>query len=182
MLYSRVYTKRLSSHFPSNGMKLQLDFSRLLPNSSPTLAINETGLQVLQAEVPEDSFAVVSQCSSCSCIVLCKVWVSARCIPAYELVAGQQISYGELRTSSDGVYKFVMQSHCNLVLNHNCGGAIRYSNAVRDISNCYFFMQTDGNAVIYGGSTSNAVSAPSTNGRNDVAHYIEVQDDVNIVT
>ncbi|KAG6546783.1 hypothetical protein Mapa_011729 [Marchantia paleacea] len=94
---------------------------------------------------------------------------------------GQVLRAGDSRTSANGVYKLVMQNDGNLVLFEEGEGSIWESNTACDTPNCYCIMQTDGNAVIYGGSRRSALWSSGTWGCNDATRYMEIRDDGNIV-
>ncbi|KAG6545093.1 hypothetical protein Mapa_013476 [Marchantia paleacea] len=95
------------------------------------------------------------------------------------ITQGMRLNSDQSTTSKNGVYKFIMQSDCNLVLYHNSVGALWASKTQGSASGCYMELQADGNAVVYGGSVARWASG--TSGRNDGAHYIDVQDDGNTV-
>ncbi|BBN02364.1 protein MpGH17.10 [Marchantia polymorpha subsp. ruderalis] len=95
------------------------------------------------------------------------------------ITQGMRLSSGQFVNSKNGVYRFIMQADCNLVLYHNGVGPLWASNTQGSATDGYMELQHDGNAVVYGGGVARWASG--TWGRNDGAHYIEVQDDGNTV-
>lgn len=91
------------------------------------------------------------------------------------LDAGQELELS-------GVYRFVMQIDCNLVLYHNLVGPLWASGTSGKGSDCHFELQTDGNGVIYSRSSGDSfVWHTDTCCRNDGEHIIILQPDGNVV-
>ncbi|KAG6545091.1 hypothetical protein Mapa_013474 [Marchantia paleacea] len=94
------------------------------------------------------------------------------------ITRGMMLSANQSVVSNNGLYTFIMQSDCNLVLYHG-QAPVWDSRTAGRATDGYLIMQDDGNAVVYGGGT--ALWASGTWGFNDGDHYIEVQDDGNTV-
>ncbi|BBN17260.1 protein MpGH17.23 [Marchantia polymorpha subsp. ruderalis] len=95
------------------------------------------------------------------------------------ITQGSRLSSGQFVMSKNRVYKFIMQADCNLVLDHIGVGPVWTSNTYGLAPDGYMELQSDGNAVLYGGLVARWAS--HTFGRNDGAHWIDVQDDGNTV-
>ncbi|KAK1312662.1 hypothetical protein QJS10_CPA07g00494 [Acorus calamus] len=92
------------------------------------------------------------------------------------LFSGGSLNAGQALTN--GNYKFIMQSDCNLVL-YDGGRAIWASNTNGKGSSCVLRMQYDGNLVIYAAG-ERAVWATNTNrGRGN--YFLTLQNDRNVV-
>ncbi|PTQ26433.1 hypothetical protein MARPO_1717s0001 [Marchantia polymorpha] len=91
------------------------------------------------------------------------------------ITQGMRLSSGQFVMSQNRVYRFIMQADCNLVLYQTGVGPLWDSNTIGSASDCYMELQSDGDAVVYGGGVARWASG--TGGRNDGAHRIDVQDD-----